>query len=569
MSDNNYNNSFGNEEYNGYNSNPSNDEEYSGYSTNPSNGEEYSGYSTNPSNGGEYSGYNTNNYNTESTGESSYEWNSATETNGEYRHSYVNGNNSDAPHNPNNYDQAYSTPKESSQTDYGYSQTAGVNNYGGYSQANGYSSGSYQDYTQSAVQPKRKKEKKESKPASKKFVAAVVAVAMIFSTAAGVGGGFIAGSMMNSANTTTSSDGSLKINQVSSENAKNSEASNESGAVTTSSIVKKTADSVVEIATEQTVTGGFARQYVQKGAGSGVIISNEDGIGYIVTNQHVIDGAQNIKVTLRDAATSYNATLVGSDKDADVALLKIDADNLSTATFGDSSKLAVGDYVVAIGNPLGTLGGTVTDGIISALAREVTIEDRNMTLLQTNAQISPGNSGGGLFNANGELIGIVNAKDSATEVEGIAFAIPANKVVEVIKDLKEYGYVTGKISLGVEVESISSLDTAFYYGIGETGCYVTSVIANSNAQKAGVQKGDIIKKVNGTEVTSQSDIDKVLKDSKVGDTVTFEIKRNGVSNEISYKLEEYSPSAQPEEKDSDTLREYQDNDDLWNRLFNW
>jgi serine protease Do len=565
MTDNN-NKSYGNEDYNEYNGGTSNSEEYSEYNGGTSNSEEFSGY--------ESTDYKTESAEPspaqESTYESSYEWNGATETNGEYRHSYVNGNNSDAPHNPNNYDQAYSTPNDSYQAGYGYSQTAGVNNYGGYAQTNSYASENYQGYPQTPVtQAKRKKEKKESKPASKKFVAAVVAVAMVFSAAVGVGGGIIAGSMMNSANTTTSSDGSLKINHVSSDNSKASDASTESGAVTTSSIVKKTADSVVEIATEQTVTGGFARQYVQKGAGSGVIISNEDGIGYIVTNQHVIDGAQNIKVTLRDASTTYDATLVGSDKDADVALLKISADNLSTATFGDSSKLAVGDYVVAIGNPLGTLGGTVTDGIISALAREVTIEDRNMTLLQTNAQISPGNSGGGLFNANGELVGIVNAKDSATEVEGIAFAIPANKVVEVIKDLKEYGYVTGKISLGVEVESISSLDTAFYYGVGETGCYVTSVIANSNAQKAGVQKGDIIKKVNGTEVTSQSDIDKVLKDSKVGDTVTFEIKRNRQSTEISYKLEEYSPSAQPEEKDSDTLREYQDNDDLWNRLFNW
>ena len=393
---------------------------------------------------------------------------------------------------------------------------------------------------------------------------------MVGSGILGVGGGIAASTIMSSQNTTTSSDGSLKINHVSAENAaKSSGSGSESSATTTSSIVKKTADSVVEIATEQTVTGGFARQYVQKGAGSGVIISNEDGVGYIVTNQHVIDGAENITVTLRDATTTYDATLVGSDRDADVALLKINANNLSTATFGDSSTLAVGDYVVAIGNPLGTLGGTVTDGIISALAREVTIEDRNMTLLQTNAQISPGNSGGGLFNVNGELIGLVNAKDSATEVEGIAFAIPSNKVLDVIKDLKEYGYVTGKISLGIEVESLSSLDTAFYYGVGETGCYVTSVNSDSNAQKAGMRKGDIIKKVNGKEVTSQTDIDKVLKDSKVGDTVTFEISRNGRSAEISYALEEYTPSAQPEEKDSDTLKQYQDNDELWNRLFNW
>lgn len=508
--------------------------------------------------------------------ESSYEWNADSPAGGEYHHSYINGNNSDAAHNPNNYDRAYSTDQN---YNYGYSQNAGANNYGGYDNYDNY--GAYTNtgaantqydpaasVSSTANRGKSKRAKKESKPASKKFVAAAVALTMIGSTALGVGGSVLTNSILNGSGSTTTTDGGLKINRVSTGNADSSNTSSDVSATTTSAIVKKTADSVVEIATEQTVTGGFAQQYVQKGAGSGVIISNDDGVGYIVTNQHVIDGASTITVTLRDATTTYDATVVGSDKDADVALLKVEANGLSTATFGDSSKLAVGDYVVAIGNPLGTLGGTVTDGIISALAREVTIEDRNMTLLQTNAQISPGNSGGGLFNANGELIGIVNAKDSATEVEGIAFAIPANKVLEVIKDLQQYGYVTGKISTGIEVESIDSLDTAFYYGIGETGCYVTSVNANSNAQKAGMQKGDIIKKVNGTEVTSKTDIDKVLTDSKVGDKVTFEIKRNGQTAEISYALEEYSPSAEPEDKDSDTIKEYQ-NDDLWKKLFNW
>lgn len=562
-------------DYNNYNNGSTNGEEYNGYPADDQNS-----YNDNSYSADNQSGYADNGYSSENNipaQESSYEWNSETNSaSGEYRHSYINGNNSNASHNPNNYDQAYSTPNDAAQYDYGYSQNAGSESYGGYSQGSYSQSGeyNYENYENGSAyantSKKKKKEKKESKPASKRFVAAAVAIAMVGSTALGVGGGIVANNIMNSANTTTSSDGSLKINQVSSQGSTSAtNASSGSTATTTSDIVKKTADSVVEIATEQTVTGGFARQYVQKGAGSGVIISNEGGVGYIVTNQHVIDGAENITVTLRDASTTYDATIVGSDKDADVALIKIEADNLSTATFGDSSTLAVGDYVVAIGNPLGTLGGTVTDGIISALAREVTIEDRNMTLLQTNAQISPGNSGGGLFNANGELVGIVNAKDSATEVEGIAFAIPANKVVDVIKDLKEYGYVTGKISLGVEVESINSLDTAFYYGIGETGCYVTSVIQGSNAQKAGMQKRDLIKKVNGTEVTSQADIDKVLKDSKVGDTVTFEIRRNGATKEISYELEEYTPSAQPEEKNSDTLKEYQQDDDLWNRIFNW
>ena len=173
---------------------------------------------------------------------------------------------------------------------------------------------------------------------------------------------------------------------------------------------------------------------------------------------------------------------------------------------GNSSDLAVGDYVVAIGNPLGQLGGTVTDGIISALARQVTVEGKSMTLLQHNAQISPGNSGGGLFNSNGELIGIVNAKDSATEVEGIAFAIPINNVLDIIDDLKTYGYVKGKVDLGMELTDITSDDSAFYYGLSNTGCYVLSVTSGSNAEKAGFMRGDMITAVNGTSVSSKSDI---------------------------------------------------------------
>lgn len=502
--------------------------------------------------------------------ESSYEWN-AGNTGGEYRHSYINGNNQNAAHNPNNYDRAYSdTPSDYSYSGAGSEEPA-PSAYNGAYHAEDFQS------TQTQAEPphaskRRSKAKKESKPASKKFVAAAIAITMIGSTALGFGGGMLASSMSGgngNATTSTSADGNLKINQVDSGNsAKKVDSSSSNSVTTTSDIVKKTADSVVEIATEQTKTGTFARQYVQKGAGSGVIISNEDGVGYIVTNQHVIDGAENVTVTLRDGTTTYPAEIVGSDKDADVALIKIKADNLATANFGDSSTLAVGDYVVAIGNPLGTLGGTVTDGIISALAREVTIEDRNMTLLQTNAQISPGNSGGGLFNANGELIGIVNAKDSATEVEGIAFAIPSNKVIDVIKDLKDYGYVKGKISLGLEVESVSN-ETAFYYGINGSGCYVISVNNNSNAQKAGIMRGDLITKVNGTEISSKSDIDKALKDAKVGDKVTLTVTRSGQTSEISYALEEYSPSAQPENKNSDTIKEYQQDNDLWSRLFNW
>ena len=514
--------------------------------------------------------------------ESSYEWNGepkSAESN-EYHYSYVNGNNQNADHNPNNYDSAYSAggsadysaayrQQSNGSTNYSYN---GANNpnqqtnnpyssygysspYNNYSGAPGYSSNTVRTNPQTTQKVKKKKEKK---PVSRGFIAAMLAITILFSGALGFGGGMLA------KNLSSTTSGNLTINQVNSSGVSNASSTDAAG---TSQIVKNTADSVVEIATEGVVTGNFAQQYVTKGAGSGVIISAD---GYIITNHHVIDNAKNIKVTLRDGSTSYDATLIGSDEDNDIALLKINAEGLSPATFGDSSSLAVGDYVVAIGNPLGTLGGTVTDGIISALAREVTIEDKNMTLLQTNAQISPGNSGGGLFNANGELIGIVNAKDSATEVEGIAFAIPINNVIDIIKDLQNYGYVTGKIDLGLEFVDINSADTAFYYGVNKLGCYVLSVTDGSNAEKAGVTRGDLITAVNGTEISESSEISKILENNKVGDTVTLTVTRSGKSSEISFALEEYVPSAKLNSDSTQGGNNYpQDGSDFWEQIFGW
>ena len=498
--------------------------------------------------------------------ESSYEWNAdkSSPADNEYHYSYVNGSNSTASHNPNNYDGAYPAQR-SYGSGYQYQrpqQNASYNtgNQNGAYGGSGYSSRPYAEAQPRSQEKSKAKAKKKKKPVSRGFIAAMLAVTMIGSAALGFGGGLIAKNL----NTTTS--GNVTINQVSSSGVTNASASSGN---TTSEIVKKTADSVVEIATEGIVTGSFARQYVTKGAGSGVIISTD---GYIVTNHHVIDGANTIKVTLRDGTTSYDATLIGSDADNDIALLKIDAEGLSAATFGDSASLAVGDYVVAIGNPLGTLGGTVTDGIISALAREVTIEDKNMTLLQTNAQISPGNSGGGLFNANGELIGIVNAKDSATEVEGIAFAIPVNNVLDIIKDLQNYGYVTGKIDMGMEFVDINSNDTAFYYGVNQLGCYVLSVNTGSNAESAGFRRGDLITAVNGQAVSTSADISKALENNKVGDTVTLTVSRSGKTTDIPLTLAEYKPSAKLN-NDNDNSGSgnspRQSIDDLWNEIFGW
>lgn len=517
--------------------------------------------------------------------EASYEWNSDKSDNKsdstEYHYSYVNGNNKDASHNPNRYNEP--TQYSSQNTSSGYSnnyQNPNTNAYDNY-QSNGYTAqnqqsqnvynsqpyGTAPNHSANAKPPKAKKPKKQRKPISRGGIAIALAVTMVFSCGLGFGGGYFA----NKVNTSTS--GSLNITKTSNSGTTTT-ASSTSTANSTSEIVKKTADSVVEISTESVVTGSFAQQYVQQGAGSGVIISQD---GYILTNNHVINGANSVKVRLRDG-TEYDATIIGSDSDNDIALLKVSATGLSPATFGDSNSLAVGDYVVAIGNPLGELGGTVTDGIISALARKVTIEDTQMTLLQTNAQVNPGNSGGGLFNANGELVGIVNAKQSATEVEGIAFAIPINNVLDILSDLKEYGYVTGKVDLGIDFTDITSDETAFYYGVNQTGCYVLSVDSGSNAEKAGVTRGDLVTKVNDTDVSSSSDITAALEKAEVGDTVTFTVSRRGTSKTISFVLEEYIPAVSNSQitngsQKSTTPTSDSENstgdDSIWSQMFGW
>lgn len=517
--------------------------------------------------------------------EASYEWNSDKSDNKsdstEYHYSYVNGNNKDASHNPNRYNEP--TQYSSQNTSTGYSnnyQNPNTNAYDNY-QSNGYTAqnqqsqnvynsqpyGTAPNHSVNAKPPKAKKPKKQRKPISRGGIAIALAVTMVFSCGLGFGGGYFA----NKVNTSTS--GSLNITKTSNSGTTTT-ASSTSTANSTSEIVKKTADSVVEISTESVVTGSFAQQYVQQGAGSGVIISQD---GYILTNNHVINGANSVKVRLRDG-TEYDATIIGSDSDNDIALLKVSATGLSPATFGDSNSLAVGDYVVAIGNPLGELGGTVTDGIISALARKVTIEDTQMTLLQTNAQVNPGNSGGGLFNANGELVGIVNAKQSATEVEGIAFAIPINNVLDILSDLKEYGYVTGKVDLGIDFTDITSDETAFYYGVNQTGCYVLSVDSGSNAEKAGVTRGDLVTKVNDTDVSTSEDITTALEKGEVGDTVTFTVSRRGTSKTISFVLEEYVPAVSNSQitngsQKSTTPTSDSENstgdDSIWSQMFGW
>lgn len=303
-------------------------------------------------------------------------------------------------------------------------------------------------------------------------------------------------------------------------------------------VAAMTVNSVVEIRTEQVVTGNFMQQYVSKGAGSGVIVTKD---GYIATNNHVIDGATSITVVLRNGK-SYQAALIGADSVTDIAVVKIDEKDLEPAVFGSSDKLVVAESVIAIGNPLGSLGGSVTDGIISALARNVTVEGQEMTLMQTTAAINPGNSGGGLFNMSGECIGIVNAKSSGEDIEGIGFAIPSDTAVPIIEDLIRYGYVRGRVMLGISMVEVNDAYTARRYGLTEIGVYISSVYADSDAEKAGLKEKDRIVSINGVEVDEYADVKRIIQKFHVGDEAEIVVKRNGETLTVKIVFTEYIPS---------------------------
>lgn len=299
------------------------------------------------------------------------------------------------------------------------------------------------------------------------------------------------------------------------------------------------ADSVVEITTESVANDMFMRQYVTEGAGSGVIISED---GYIATNNHVIEGASKIVVRLTDGK-EYEAKLIGTDTQTDVAVIKVDGVTLQPVTLGDSDAIGVGDTAIAIGNPLGELGGTVTNGIISALDRQIVLENQTMTLLQTNAAINPGNSGGGLFNDQGQLIGLVVAKSSGSNVEGLGFAIPVNVVKEVVESIINVGYVQGRPVLGVSVISVDSAQLAYQYGLNQLGVYVAGLTEGTKAEASGLKVGDCLIAVDDTQISSTSDLTKILQSHEVGDKVSVMVSRNGKMITLEVELSESKPTA--------------------------
>ncbi len=303
-------------------------------------------------------------------------------------------------------------------------------------------------------------------------------------------------------------------------------------ALSITQIVAQGKPAVVAIDTETTVATPFGRNSVIPSAGSGFIISAD---GYVVTNHHVISGAQSIQVTL-DNGDTYKASLVGSDPANDIAVLKIDGADLPTVQLGDSSDLEVGELAVAIGNPLGQLSGTVTAGIISALDRTITVDGQDMMLLQTDAAINAGNSGGALFNSFGEVIGINTAKNSGSGIEGLGFAIPIDHAEPIIEQLIEKGSVPEPPRIGIYTQDVTA-EMAQQYDLPE-GVYVVQVGEGSPAAAAGIQRGDVIIAINGQETLTTSAINAVKNTIQAGDTMNLTIIRDGEKLEIPVVLAE-------------------------------
>ena len=381
-----------------------------------------------------------------------------------------------------------------------------------------------------------KKPKKNAGKAVKSIVALVLAAAMGFM------GGFV-GARFGGNN-------KVIIQQV--ERSDSSSADSESAAegttvssgMTTAQVAKTVSPSVVVITTEQVVYSQwswYGQNQVESGAGSGVIISSD---GYILTCAHVVDGASNITVTINDK--DYTATLVGEDTTSDIAVIKIDADGLTPATVGNSDSLKVGQNVMAVGNPLGELGGTVTGGMISALNRSVTIQGTNstntMSLIQMDASVSPGNSGGGLFNMNGELVGIVNAKSSSSDAEGLGFAIPINDAIKVAQELLENGYVTGRPYLGITYLAVTDAQTAQQLGVNAYGVYIVDVTKGGPADQAGLKVGDRIVSVDGSEIAAKDDLGTLMQKHAAGDTLAITVARDGQMQTVNVTLGEKTAS---------------------------
>ena len=382
--------------------------------------------------------------------------------------------------------------------------------------------------------------KKNSSGVAQKIVASILFLSIGFAV-----GNIYSVSIQKNTQTDTTPTSSNIFTQTSSTPNSSATITSFGSDISIADIASMNSDSVVEITISATATNVLLGKYTTTGSGSGVIISSD---GYILTNNHVVSSAKDINIRLHDG-TEYVAKVIGTDSKTDIAVLKVDATNLKPVTIGDSDKLVVGETAVVIGNPLGELGGTVTNGIISALEREITLDGSKMNLIQTNAAINPGNSGGGLFNSKGELVGIVVAKSSGLDIEGLGFAIPINDVKDVISDILDLGYVSGRPFLGVSLSSSKQTQIpnnsiwSILYGQNATttsyGAYVVDVVNGSAADKAGIKVDDQIISINDEMISSAEDVTAAIAEYNIGETVKIGIVRDNKMLSVEATLQEY------------------------------
>ena len=455
---------------------------------------------------------------------------------------------------------AYNNPAGGQTTPTG---NGGSGNNGGYSYVNYYSDPNGGD-------PNKKPKKKHT---GLKVAAFVLAMVLVSGGSIGVYEGIRSSNADNSSSIVASNDSSAAESSTGdSSSSKKSDSSQSwiqlastNGSMSVADIVKKVTPSVVGVQStfsspngsnnnSMNGYGGFFGYGSQgnngsqgmTGVGTGIIMSKD---GYIVTNAHVIyddehgyGEASSVQIQMSDEETTYDARIVAYDKEADIAVLKIDADNLTAAEFGDSSSCEVGETVVAIGNPLGLqFQNTVTCGIISALDRKVTINDNTMTLIQTDTAINNGNSGGPLINSSGQVIGINSAKMSSTysgeaTVEGIGFAIPMSEAKSIVDDLINYGYVTGRPQLGISCQDVTEA-VSQAYNI-PVGAYIFSVTAGGAADQAGLQPGDVITGIQDQTISTTEELNAVKNQYKAGDTITLTYVRAGETKKVDVTLAE-------------------------------
>lgn len=459
---------------------------------------------------------------------------------------------------------AYNNPAGGQTTPTG---NGGSGNNGGYSYVNYYSDPNGGD-------PNKKPKKKHT---GLKVAAFVLAMVLVSGGSIGVYEGIRSSNADNSSSIVASNDSSAAESSTGdSSSSKKSDSSQSwiqlastNGSMSVADIVKKVTPSVVGVQSTFSSSngsnnnpmngyGGFFGYGSQgnngsqgmTGVGTGIIMSKD---GYIVTNAHVIyddeygyGEASSVQIQMSDEETTYDARIVAYDKEADIAVLKIDADNLTPAEFGDSSSCEVGEMVVAIGNPLGLqFQNTVTCGIISALDRKVTINDNTMTLIQTDTAINNGNSGGPLINSSGQVIGINSAKMSSTysgeaTVEGIGFAIPMSEAKSIVDDLINYGYVTGRPQLGISCQDVTEA-VSQAYNI-PVGAYIFSVTAGGAADQAGLQPGDVITGIQDQTISTTEELNAVKNQYKAGDTITLTYVRAGETKKVDVILAEVQQS---------------------------